>query len=433
MDQMQELDPNLLKTFRLLRYTPRKPQLDIHRALIDNRFAVAVAHRRLGKTVAAVVHLFYRALFTRLPNTQCFYIAPTVAAATRIAWPYAERFAEMLPGVVVRQLDKKVIFPNGAFIQLLGSDRADAIRGIYADACVLDEFAFSKPVAWTAVIRPALSDRRGGALFISTVNGKNLFYRLYEHGKKTPDWASLMFKASETKILPPDELRDALAAMGQEDYDREYECSFDTPPKNSVYGRQIIQILSGEGRLREPHYDTPMEVWLGLNNSDSMAAWLVQFVDDDPIIVDSVEMHGEEFIEILSKLMHWRELYDIAGVIVPATAIDPEGVDAESRVYRLESEGFDVIAAPKRKSLMDGIDSARKWLKKCYYTRLGAEGLDRLAQVTFAYDEKQEVLLERLAPSKHNISELAFRMGMTTPRISVDDDDLPQPDTAWVV
>jgi hypothetical protein len=58
-------------------------------------------------------------------------------------------------------------------ISLRGADNYDSLRGVGLDFVVLDEVADIHPEVWTEVIRPALSDRMGCALFIGTPRGFN--------------------------------------------------------------------------------------------------------------------------------------------------------------------------------------------------------------------------------------------------------------------
>ena len=43
-------------------YSPREPQLEIHKAMDNSRFVVVVAHRRMGKTVSAINQLIKSAI-----------------------------------------------------------------------------------------------------------------------------------------------------------------------------------------------------------------------------------------------------------------------------------------------------------------------------------------------------------------------------------
>ena len=95
-----------------------------------------------------------------------------------------------------------VIFANGARVRLYGSDNYNRLRGIFLDGCVLDEYADMAPRAWPEVIRPALADRHGWAVFIGTPRGRNDFWRVHQNAAVDPEWFSLVLRASETEILP---------------------------------------------------------------------------------------------------------------------------------------------------------------------------------------------------------------------------------------
>jgi len=48
---------------------------------------------------------------------------------------------------------------------------------------VIDEAAYVDEAAWTEALRPALTDRRGSALLISTPNGLNWFHAAWLRGQ----------------------------------------------------------------------------------------------------------------------------------------------------------------------------------------------------------------------------------------------------------
>ena len=102
-------------------------------------------------------------------------------------------------------------YPNGGQVRLFGADNPDALRGIYLDGVVLDEYADMDPRVWSEIIRPALADRQGWAVFIGTPKGRNAFFELWRRAQSEPGWFSLMLKASETGLIAP-ERADAGAA-----------------------------------------------------------------------------------------------------------------------------------------------------------------------------------------------------------------------------
>ena len=114
------------------------------------------------------------------------YIAPQYKQAKAVAWDYLKKYTGPIPGTQVHEAELRVELPNGARIRLYGADNPDSLRGIYLDGVVLDEYAQMHPSLFTEVIRPALSDRLGYAIFIGTPKGRNAFYDLYTNVKNRP-------------------------------------------------------------------------------------------------------------------------------------------------------------------------------------------------------------------------------------------------------
>ena len=135
-------------------YIPRDPQRDIHKAVRDNRFVVAVCHRRMGKTVAAINQLIHSALKCDKKDPRFAYIAPTYAQSKRIAWDYLLEYTRPL-GAKINIAELRVDF-MGRRISLYGADSPDSLRGIYLDGVVVDEIGDVSPSLFTDVIRPAL-------------------------------------------------------------------------------------------------------------------------------------------------------------------------------------------------------------------------------------------------------------------------------------
>ena len=154
-------------------YSPRKLQADLHKRLSDKRWGVVVCHRRFGKTVMAINHLLRDAILREKPNPRFAYIAPTYRQAKAVAWDYLKQFAEKIPMVRFHETELRCDLPNGARIQLLGAENPASLRGLYLDGVCLDEMADMPESLFPEVIRPALSDRKGYAVFIGTPRGHN--------------------------------------------------------------------------------------------------------------------------------------------------------------------------------------------------------------------------------------------------------------------
>jgi hypothetical protein len=182
------------------------------------RWACIVAHRRAGKTVAAVNDLIRKAMACERPEPRFAYVAPFTSQAKDVAWNYLRQYTASIRGARASVSELRVDLPEGGRIRLYGADHYDRLRGIYLDGVVLDEFADMDPRAWSEVIRPALADRQGWAAFIGTPKGRNAFFELYERAAASPEWFALRLKASETGLIAAEELEALKAELSADEY-----------------------------------------------------------------------------------------------------------------------------------------------------------------------------------------------------------------------
>ncbi len=214
-------------------YKPRKIWNDVlHPNLDAHRFAVLVAHRRFGKTVGTVNQIIKRALLNDKPSPIYAYIAPFRNQAKKIAWSYLKFYTSTIPDVKVNESELYVELPSlhpnreGAKIYVIGADKPDALRGLYFDGVVMDEYAQIKPNIFGEIIRPALADRNGWAIFIGTPHGQNQFYEIYQKALVTDGWYCACYRADETGILSDEELAAIREEIEPEEYRQEMLCDF---------------------------------------------------------------------------------------------------------------------------------------------------------------------------------------------------------------
>lgn len=210
-------------------YKPRYPEL--HAAVESRRFSVLVAHRRFGKTVLAVNHLLKQAAVCRRERGSFAYVAPFRNQAKAVAWDYLKHYSAPVPGRAVNEGELSVLLPNGAKLRIFGADNPDALRGLYFDGVVLDEVAQMKPEVWEEIVRPALSDRMGWALFIGTPKGVNLFSDLYYKAAELqaegdPDWYAASFPVTATSALPPSDVENMRRELSDNAWRQEMLCDF---------------------------------------------------------------------------------------------------------------------------------------------------------------------------------------------------------------
>ncbi len=194
---------------KLQEYQPRDVFLPLHNR--QKRWTTVVAHRRAGKTVAMCADLVIGALETNLPRPQFAYLAPFREQAKRVAWQYLKELTKDFQASPPNESELRIDIQNGhkdiSRIYVAGADNPDALRGMYFDGVVLDETGQIRPSAWYSVLRPALSDRKGWAIFAGTPAGKNFFWQIREEARLNPDTHLLLeLPASKTGILDAEEL-----------------------------------------------------------------------------------------------------------------------------------------------------------------------------------------------------------------------------------
>ena len=274
-------------------YAPRPLQGQLHGELSSKRWGVVVCHRRFGKTVMAINHLLRDAILCAEPNPRYAYIAPTYRQAKAVAWDYLKQFAGAVPMVRFHETELRADLPNGARIQLLGAENPDSLRGIYLDGAVLDEMADMPESLFPEIIRPALSDRKGWALFIGTPRGHNAFYELYTAAEGQSEWHTAIYRASETGILDEEELEAARSMMTADQFAQEYECSWVANVPGAVFGKEM-QEAHEKGRIGSVPYDPSCRVdtWWDLGVGDSTAIWFTQSVGRAIHVIDFYENRG---------------------------------------------------------------------------------------------------------------------------------------------
>lgn len=372
----------------IIDYEPRRQFIDFHNR--RERFACIVAHRRAGKTVACVQELQRGALTCARPRPRFAYIAPYLKQSKAVAWDYLR--AAMSPlrdlGAAPHESELRVDYYNGGQVRLYGADNPDALRGIYLDGVVLDEPADMDPRVWSEIISPTLIDRKGWAVFIGTPKGRNAFWKVWHDAQDDSDWYKVMLRASETGILDPSELDRARKGMTPEQYEQEFECSFEAAILGAYYGKLMAQ-TEKDKRICGVPYEPTTHVWTSwdLGIRDATAIWFAQVVGREIHIIDYYEASGADLGHYVREIIGRPYVY--AGHIVPHDALAKELGTGKSRLEVLESLGLKNIQVAPMHRVEDGINAARVLIPKCWFdAQKCARGIDALKLHRAQIDEK---------------------------------------------
>lgn len=361
------------------------------------RWGCITAHRRAGKTVACVMDLVDAAMRCQKTAPRFAYVAPYYAQAKDVAWSYLKHYTAPIPGMTAHEAELRVDLPGGARIKLYGADNYDRLRGIYLDGVILDEYGDMDPRAFPEAIRPALSDRRGWATFIGSSKGRNDFYRLNEQARANPDeWFHAVLKASETGIVAPEELDDARKMMSPEQYEQEYECSFDAAIVGAYYGKDLAT-LEAQKRIRPVPYDPSLEVYtawdLGLD--DATAIWFCQVAGQEVRVIDYYEVNNKALSEV-AKVLRNDKPYVYGEHYLPHDAQTRELMTAKSRKDSLEGLGIRPIKVGSRQSVEDGINAARNLLPRCVFDADKCRpGIEAMKHYRREWDDKLKTFRQR--------------------------------------
>jgi phage terminase large subunit len=413
-------------------YKPRPLQREVHKSL--KRFNVLVCHRRFGKSVLAINELILHAVNN--PNHKLAYIAPTYRQGKAIAWDYLKQYTKPLMyfGGDKNETELRIDLWNGSKIQIYGADNNDSLRGLGFHGVIMDEYAIMAPRTWTEIVRPAISDTLGWVIFIGTPMGHNQFWEVYDYALRGhKDWFGKMYRASETNVIPDDELKEAASIMTEEQYNQEFECSFTAAVSGSYYGKLMTK-ADNENRIGPVPVDSNVgvETWWDLGIGDSTAIWFAQRVGEEVHLIDYYENSGE-------SLMHYADVLEDKGYAY-SRHVAPHDIQArelgtgKSRLEVSQELGIMFEVAP-RLEVDHGIESVRNALPYCWFDREKCKlGIDALRQYRKQWDEKNQVFKNKPLHDWCSHSADAFRYGCVHDPIDVSDWTSPiKIDTKYIV
>ena len=375
-------------------YAPREHQLQLH--AIKKRFCLNICHRRFGKTVYEINKLIKAAIKNTQQSPRYAYIAPYFRQAKTIAWDYLKFFCLPIPGIRFNEAELRADLPNGSRIQLFGADNPDALRGIYLDGCVLDEYAQIRPSLLPEIIRAALSDRKGWLDITGTPKGRNHLWDLMQSVKDNPEWAVNIFKASDTNVIDSEELTAARDIMSEDQYEQEFECSFTAAVQGAYFADQMKVAADDDRILNIPiEPSIPVNTFWDLGRNDTTAIWFHQRVGKENRFIDFYENNGE-------SLHHYAKILKEKGYLygdhyLPHDVVVTELTTNKSRKETLEDSGVNpLIVVPRISEKGEAIEMARRAIPSCWFDKKRcSEGIKAIENYRKEWDDKKQVFRNR--------------------------------------
>jgi hypothetical protein len=393
----------------LLPYNPRQAFMPFHNR--TQRWACLVAHRRAGKTVAAVNDIIRAAITYQGDRGLFAYIAPYRSQAKAVAWQYFQEFAAPITQAKNEQ-ELTITLMNGSQVRLYGADNADAMRGLGFSGVYMDEYGDFKPSVFGNVIRPALSDKQGWAVFGGTPKGKNQFWEIYETAQRLPqEWFLLRLPASTSGLLPSGELAAARAQLAEDQYLQEYETSFEAAILGSFYGKEMRE-ADQQGRICQVPYNPDLPVYTAwdLGYRDDTAIWFYQLGRGEIRVIDFYAVSGENIHDIANVVL--TKGYRYAKHYLPHDARAKSLQTGKSIVEQLAAH-LDIakLAVVPDIGLQNGIQATRLILPRVYFdAERCRDGIEALRQYQREYDEDKKAYRQNPRHDWTSHPSDAFRM-----------------------
>ena len=318
-----------------------------------SRFKIVAAGRRFGKTFLSIRQMCY---YARQPDRIIYYIAPTYRMAKTIVWDDIKaRLTELNWTKKINESDMRIDLINGSKIFLRGSDNPDSLRGISCDYAVFDEYADMDPRTWEAVIRPALADRQGSAMFIGSPKGKNHLFDLYSWAKEQPDWGTYKYTTLEGGNVAPEEVEAAKSQMDERTFRQEFLADW-------VDYVGLVFYAFNEDHVKRFTDETPKTIHIGTDfNIDPGCSVIAAQYNWGLHIFDEIELRNSNTFEMADEI---RKRYPNSRVIVypdPAgSARKTSSVTTDHNI--LSNAGFTVHARRSHPPVKDRINAANSAL-----------------------------------------------------------------------
>lgn len=256
---------------KLPSFHPRQREI----ALDDARFKVAACGRRFGKTRLGAA----LCIMTAGQRGRAWWVAPTYKVG-QVGWRLLSRMAQQVPGADVQKAERLITFPGGGEIYVRSADNPNSLRGEGLDFVVLDECAFIHEDAWQEALRPALSDHKGRAMFISTPKGQNWFYRLWLRcaDPTQEEWRGWRLPTSDNPYIDPAEIEAARISLPERVFRQEYLAEFLAEAGENAFKREWWtdrSRFSADGRELRGQVVARYQSWDTAEEAGDDNAWTV--------------------------------------------------------------------------------------------------------------------------------------------------------------
>jgi len=324
---------------------PHAGQLEVHNS--DARFKVLSAGRRWGKTRLGV----NECLDAASKGGRAWWVSPSYKTS-EVGWRPLRQIARKIPNAEVRLVDRMVTLPGGGFVAVRSADNPDSLRGEGLDFVVMDECAFMQKEAWTEAIRPALSDRLGKALFISTPKGRNWFWENYQRGINGEEgWAAWTFPTVNNPYIAASEVEAARRDLPEIIFRQEYLAEF-IDDSGGVFRRvQEAAVLTPQDAQPGRQYVAGVDV---ASSVDFTVVTVLDAESKEMVYLD--RFNRVDYPVLIDRLESVYKRYNLTSMVVESNSIGRPVID-ELVTRGLNIVPFTTTSATKQ-AIIQGLQSA---------------------------------------------------------------------------
>ena len=314
--------------------------------------------------------------------------------------------------------DMRLELKNGSIYCVMGIDGKNATqaRGMNPSFIILSEYAYMDPESWYT-IEPRISQNNGTAIFLSTPNGQNHFYKLYNYAISghNPEFFASKLSIDNTNVLASDHVQKLRDESIPEDFiQQEYYCSFTRGAEGSYYGK-LIQQARDEDRITNlnPISDLPCHSAWDIGIGDSSAIWIFQCLQNGKInFLNYYENNNEGLEHYLRYLDRWKEANKaVWGThYVPHDMQNREFTSGVDRLHAAQNMGYKMTVVP-RKAIEEGIQAVRSILPQCSFDKIKCKrGIDCLDFYRKKWNDNLKVYFDEPLHDQWSHGADAFRM-----------------------
>lgn len=295
---------------------PHPGQAEVHND--PHRFKVLAAGRRWGKTRLGVLECIAKASRGGI----AWWVAPSYKTS-EAGWRPLTQMCASLRHPRILKAEKTITFPSGGLVAVRSSEIFDNLRGEGLDLVVLDECAFQREEVWTEVLRPALADRKGSALFISTPNRCNWFYDLYNTQYSQPDlWRSWQLPSASNPFLDPSEVELARQSLTDEVFRQEFLAEFIQEYGSVFRNIENVSILEPQS----PHPDRRYVAAVDVATSSDFTVICVMDIENKEQVYLS-RFNRVDYPELESRIAQVYNDYHLNLIVVEVNGIGKPVID----------------------------------------------------------------------------------------------------------